>query len=67
MIIRNLSGAAAALAIAVPAMAQDAYVIGVSGALTGPAAGTTAAPVEAFASTSTAQRCRRHQRQAGSS
>ena len=34
--------------MAMPAMAQDAYVIGVSGALTGPAAGTTAAPVEAF-------------------
>ena len=26
----------------VPAMAQDSYVIGLSGALTGPAAGTTA-------------------------
>ena len=37
-----------ALAIAVPAMAQDAYVIGVSGALTGPAAGTTAAAAEGF-------------------
>ena len=45
---RDLMAAVAALAIAVPAMAQDSYVIGVSGALTGPAAGTTAAPVEAF-------------------
>jgi ABC-type branched-subunit amino acid transport system substrate-binding protein len=48
MILRGLTGAAVALAIATPAVAQDAYVIGVSGALTGPAAGTTAAPVEAF-------------------
>jgi branched-chain amino acid transport system substrate-binding protein len=38
----------AAAAIAFPAGAQDAYVIGVTGALTGPAASTTAPPVEAL-------------------
>jgi len=36
----------AAAAIAAPAAAQDAYVVGVSGALTGPAAGTNAPPIE---------------------
>src|SRR5947199_846135 len=36
----------AAGALASPAAAQDAYVVGVSGALTGPAAGTNAPPVE---------------------
>jgi ABC-type branched-subunit amino acid transport system substrate-binding protein len=39
-------GALAAMAIALPAGAQDGYVIGVTGALTGPPAGTTAPPVE---------------------
>jgi branched-chain amino acid transport system substrate-binding protein len=48
MIMRTFLGAVAALAIGVPAMGQDAYVIGLTGALTGPAAGTTAAPAEAF-------------------
>jgi ABC-type branched-subunit amino acid transport system substrate-binding protein len=50
MIARHLMGAITALTIAAPgmcpALAQDAYLIGVSGALTGPAAGTTAPPVE---------------------
>jgi ABC-type branched-subunit amino acid transport system substrate-binding protein len=39
-------GAMAATAIALPASAQDAYVIGVSGALTGPSASTNAPPIE---------------------
>ena len=46
MLRRILIGALAAAAIALPAHAQDAYVIGVTGALTGPPAGTTAPPVE---------------------
>ncbi len=41
-----LLGAACCAAIAIPAYAQDAYVIGVSGALTGPSAGTNAPPIE---------------------
>jgi branched-chain amino acid transport system substrate-binding protein len=41
-----LMGALAAVAIALPAAAQDAYVVGVTGALTGPAAGTNAPPIE---------------------
>ena len=40
------SGALASAAFALPAHAQDAYVIGVTGALTGPPAGTNAPPVE---------------------
>jgi branched-chain amino acid transport system substrate-binding protein len=46
MIARILIGALAAAATALPAGAQDAYVIGLTGALTGPPAGTTAPPVE---------------------
>ena len=46
MIARILIGALAAAALALPAGAQDAYVIGLTGALTGPPAGTTAPPVE---------------------
>jgi ABC-type branched-subunit amino acid transport system substrate-binding protein len=46
MIGRFLIGALAAAAIVLPAGAQDAYVIGLTGALTGPPAGTTAPPVE---------------------
>jgi branched-chain amino acid transport system substrate-binding protein len=46
MLRRFLMSALAAAAIAAPAAAQDAYVIGVSGALTGPAAGTNAPPIE---------------------
>src|SRR5437667_11840930 len=46
MLRRLLMGALAAAAIAAPAAAQDAYVVGVSGALTGPAAGTNAPPIE---------------------
>jgi branched-chain amino acid transport system substrate-binding protein len=43
---RFVMAALAAAAIALPAAAQDAYVVGVSGALTGPAAGTNAPPIE---------------------
>jgi branched-chain amino acid transport system substrate-binding protein len=43
---RCLIGVLAAAAMALPAAAQDAYVVGVSGALTGPAAGTNAPPIE---------------------
>ncbi len=43
---RCLLGAVAAAAIALPADAQDAYVIGLTGALTGPAAGTTGPAIE---------------------
>jgi branched-chain amino acid transport system substrate-binding protein len=46
MLRRLLMGALAAAAMAMPAAAQDAYVVGVSGALTGPAAGTNAPPIE---------------------
>ena len=50
MIARHLMGAVTAVTIAaagvLPVAAQDAYLIGVTGALTGPAAGTTAAAVE---------------------
>jgi ABC-type branched-subunit amino acid transport system substrate-binding protein len=45
MVTALVGGALAAL-FASSAVAQDAYVIGVSGALTGPAAGTNAPPVE---------------------
>jgi len=41
-----LLGALTAAAFALSAAAQDAYVIGVTGALTGPAAGTNAPPIE---------------------
>jgi branched-chain amino acid transport system substrate-binding protein len=46
MLRRTLMAAMAAAAFACPASAQDAYVVGVSGALTGPAAGTNAPPIE---------------------
>jgi branched-chain amino acid transport system substrate-binding protein len=46
MLRQLLMGALAAAAFAIPAGAQDAYVVGVSGALTGPAAGTNAPPIE---------------------
>jgi branched-chain amino acid transport system substrate-binding protein len=46
MLRRLVTGALAATAIAIPAYAQDAYVIGVTGALTGPPAGTNAPPIE---------------------
>src|SRR5215467_10778355 len=50
MVRRFVLGALAAGVLAVPcvsqSVAQDAYVIGVSGALTGPAAGTNAPPIE---------------------
>jgi branched-chain amino acid transport system substrate-binding protein len=46
MLRRTLMAAVAVAALACPAAAQDAYVIGVSGALTGPSAGTNAPPIE---------------------
>jgi branched-chain amino acid transport system substrate-binding protein len=46
MLRRTLMAALAVAALACPATAQDAYVIGVSGALTGPSAGTNAPPIE---------------------
>ena len=41
-----LIGVLACAALATPASAQDAYVVGVSGALTGASAGTNAPPIE---------------------
>ncbi|HEY1361400.1 MAG TPA: ABC transporter substrate-binding protein [Xanthobacteraceae bacterium] len=41
-----ITAAAAVAAVAPPASAQDAYVIGVSAALTGPSASTNAPPIE---------------------
>ncbi len=46
MLRRTLMGVLAAAAIALPAGAQDSYVVGVTGALTGPPAGTNAPPIE---------------------
>src|SRR5262245_1647183 len=46
MLGRTLAAALAAAMLAWPASAQEAYVIGVTGALTGPAAGTNAPPIE---------------------
>src|SRR5712692_8027631 len=46
MLRRLVTGALAATAVALPAYAQDSYVVGVTGALTGPAAGTNAPPIE---------------------
>jgi branched-chain amino acid transport system substrate-binding protein len=46
MLRRTLMAAVAVAALACPADAQDAYVVGVSGALTGPSAGTNAPPIE---------------------
>jgi hypothetical protein len=43
---RILIGLLAAAALAIPAHAQDAYVVGVSGGLTGSSAGTNAPPIE---------------------
>ncbi len=48
MLIRSLSAALAAGALALPAAAQDAYVIGLTGALTGPPSSTYAPAVEAL-------------------
>ena len=45
--LRNaFMGALVLAAIALPVSAQDAYVIGVTGALTGPPASTNAPPIE---------------------
>ncbi|HWV41196.1 ABC transporter substrate-binding protein [Pseudorhodoplanes sp.] len=46
MLKRSLMGAIAALAIALPATAQETYTIGLTGAMTGPAAGTLGPAVE---------------------
>src|SRR5712691_757716 len=46
MIGRGFIGTAMAAALALPAAAQDAYVVGVTGAMTGPAAGTNAPSVD---------------------
>ncbi len=46
MLKRALAGALAAAAIVLPSLAQDSYVIGATGALTGPSAGTNAPPIE---------------------
>jgi ABC-type branched-subunit amino acid transport system substrate-binding protein len=48
MFARTLMATVAALAFAAPALAQDAYVIGLTGALTGPPASTYAPAVEAL-------------------
>jgi branched-chain amino acid transport system substrate-binding protein len=48
MLRRFLMGALAAAVLSIPATAQDAYVVGVTGALTGPSAGTNAPPIEGF-------------------
>src|SRR3954469_19368241 len=46
MLRPSLMGALVAAALACPAAAQESYVVGVSGALTGPAASTNAPPIE---------------------
>jgi branched-chain amino acid transport system substrate-binding protein len=46
MLRPTLMGTLVSAAIALPALAQDAYVIGVSAALTGPSASTNAPPIE---------------------
>ena len=46
MLKRTLIGALTSASLALPALAQDAYVIGVTGAMTGPAAGTNGPAVE---------------------
>src|SRR6185295_10526004 len=43
---RIILSALATAALALPAMAQDAYVIGLTGAMTGPSAGTNGPAVE---------------------
>ncbi len=44
--LRSFVGAIAAVAIALPAVAQDAFVVGLTGALTGPGASTTGPAIE---------------------
>src|SRR5258705_11868759 len=46
MLRPSLIGALVTAALVWPAAAQESYVVGVSGALTGPAAGTNAPPIE---------------------
>lgn len=44
--LRSFVGAIAAAAIALPAVAQDAFVVGLTGAMTGPGASTTGPAIE---------------------
>jgi branched-chain amino acid transport system substrate-binding protein len=46
MLRRTLTAVLVAAALVCPAGAQDAYLIGVTGAMTGPAAGTNGPPIE---------------------
>src|SRR5262245_55034557 len=46
MLGRTLAAAIAATALICPAGAQDAYLIGATGAMTGPPAGTNGPPIE---------------------
>ena len=46
MLRRTLAAVLAAAALVCPAGAQEAYLIGVTGAMTGPAAGTNGPPIE---------------------
>ena len=48
MLKRTLLGAIAICAVPVPAIAQDAYVVGLTGALTGPPSSTYAPAVDAL-------------------
>ncbi|MGA7004560.1 MAG: ABC transporter substrate-binding protein, partial [Pseudolabrys sp.] len=48
MLKRTLLGAIAICTVAVPAIAQDAYVVGLTGALTGPPSSTYAPAVDAL-------------------
>jgi branched-chain amino acid transport system substrate-binding protein len=48
MMLRNLAAAVVAATLATPASAQDAYTIGLTGALTGPPASTYAPAIEAL-------------------
>jgi branched-chain amino acid transport system substrate-binding protein len=48
MLVRMLTGAVLSAVAALPALAQDAYVIGLTGALTGPPSSTYAPAVEAL-------------------
>ena len=46
MLRRTLAAVFAVSALVCPAAAQDAYLIGATGAMTGPAAGTNGPPIE---------------------
>src|SRR5262249_53328244 len=67
MLGRTLAAVLAAAALVCPAGAQDAYLIGVTGAMTGPAASTNGPPIERLASLhGPSQRSRRDQRKENS-